>query len=252
MAQQVAGRTVCSQLLATAQQWGELPAYTDRDGGPWQTITWEQAREQALQLAAGFIALGLQPGERVARMLPNRVEHVLADVVALHAGGVPVTFYATSAPDQIAYMAADCDARIAVLDGAAELARWQPVLAELPGLAKIIVRDPAALPAGDLYLSWQDFAALGASRLAAAPEPVSRGHRTATRSFCRSPKRKPWPRPADACPASSSSRTTPPSTRRPTRRKARSCCVSCWRLPGRRPSSPRTSGSCPNMWPPLC
>ena len=174
MAQQVAGRTVCSQLLATAQQWGELPAYTDRDGGPWQTITWEQAREQALQLAAGFIALGLQPGERVALMLPNRVEHVLADFGALHAGGVPVTFYATSAPDQIAYMAADCDARIAVLDGAAELARWQPVLAELPGLAKIIVRDPAALPAGDLYLSWQDFAALGASRLAAAPEEVAR------------------------------------------------------------------------------
>src|ERR1019366_395259 len=53
--------------------------------GRGETITWEQAREEALQLAAGFIALGLQPGERVALMLPNRVEHVLADFGALHA-----------------------------------------------------------------------------------------------------------------------------------------------------------------------
>jgi len=173
MQQQVAGRTLCDELLAAAGQWGDLPAYTDRDGGPWQTITWQQAREQALQLAAGFIALGVQPGDRVALMLPNRVEHVLADFGALHAGAAAVTFYATLAPDQIAYVAADCDARVAVLDGAAELARWQPVLAQLPGLVKVIVREPAAVPAGDMFMSWQDFAALGAERLAAAPEKVA-------------------------------------------------------------------------------
>jgi len=167
------GRTLCDLLLATAQNWGDLPAYSDRDGGPWQTISWLQTRELALQVAAGFTALGLQPGERVTLMMPNRVEHVLADFGAVHAGGVPVTFYATLAADQIGYMAADCDARIAVLDGASELARWQPVLASLPGLRKIIVRDAAACPAGDLYLSWADFAAMGADRLAAAPDEVA-------------------------------------------------------------------------------
>ncbi len=168
-----AGRTLCDQLAATVQAWGDLPAYSDRDGGPWQTITWRQTREQALLLAAGFAALGLQPGERVALMLPNRVEHVLADYGAVHAGGVPVTFYATLAADQIGYVAADCDARVAVLDGADQLARWQPVLESLPGLRKIIVRDAAACPAGDTYLSWQDFTALGAARLAEAPDEVA-------------------------------------------------------------------------------
>ena len=167
------GRTLCGQLQATAGAFGDLPAYSDRDGGPWQTRTWRQTREQALALAAGFAALGLQPGERVALMMPNRVEHVLADLAALHAGGVPVTVYATLAAEQIGYVAADCDARIAVLDGADELARWQPVLAGLPGLKKIIVRDAAACPAGDLYLSWPDFAALGAARLAARPDEVA-------------------------------------------------------------------------------
>jgi len=168
------GRTLCGMLELTARQWGDEPAYSDRDDdGPWQTITWEQTRQRALELAAGLIELGLQPGERVALMLPNRVEHVLADLGAVHAGGVPVTFYATLAADQIGYVAADCEATIAVLDGASELARWKAVLSSLPRLKKIIVRDAAACQPGDQYLSWADFAALGRERHAAAPEAVA-------------------------------------------------------------------------------
>jgi long-chain acyl-CoA synthetase len=167
------GRTICDQLQSAAERWGDLPAYADRDGGPWQAITWRETRDRALRLAASFIALGLQPGEKVALMLPNRLEHVLADLGALHAGGVPVTFYPTLAADQVAYMAANCDARIAVLDGAADLARWQPVLAQLPGLRRVIVRDPETCPTGDLYLSWSEFAALGEGRPPEAAQEVA-------------------------------------------------------------------------------
>jgi len=167
------GRTICDQLRVTAERSGHEPALSNAADGGWHTLTWAQAREQALWLAAGFIALGLRPGERVALMLPNRAEHVLADFGAVHAGGVPVTFYATLAADQIAFMADDCDARIAVLDGAPELARWQPILAQLPGLKKIIVRDSAACPPGDRYLSWADFVTLGRDRYAAEPEAVT-------------------------------------------------------------------------------
>jgi long-chain acyl-CoA synthetase len=173
MEAEAAGRTVCDLLQSATERWGDLPAYSDRDGGPWQAITWRDTREQALQLAAAFVSLGLQAGETVVLMLPNRLEHVLADFGALHAGGVPVTFYPTLAPDQIAYMAANCDARIVVLDGATELARWQPVLAQLPGLKHVIVRDPDACPTGEPYLSWSDFAALGADRLPGLADEVA-------------------------------------------------------------------------------
>jgi len=171
--QEVAGRTLCDELAAAADSFGEHPAYSDRDeAGPWQTITWAQTRQAALDLAAGLIALGLQPGERVAMMLPNRLEHVLSDYAAVHAGGVPVTFYATLAPDQITYQAADCDARIAVLDGADQLARWEPALAAQPGLLKVIVRDAAACPAGDRFISWADFVAFGAEQRSADAGPL--------------------------------------------------------------------------------
>jgi long-chain acyl-CoA synthetase len=89
-----------------------------------------------LEVAAGFAALGLVPGERVALMLPNRSEHVLADLGAVHAGGVGVTLYPTLAPEQVAYVVGDCDARVAVLDGVDQLDRWQPVPDHLPGIRK--------------------------------------------------------------------------------------------------------------------
>jgi long-chain acyl-CoA synthetase len=170
----IAGRTVCDLLERTAREAADAPAFSDEAGDSWQTLTWAQARQRVIELAAGFAALGLAPGERVALMLPNRSEHVLADLAAVHAGGLGVTFYATLAPEQIAFVAGDCDARIAVLDGAAELARCQPVLGQLPGLKTIIVRDGPACPAGDRYLTWDAFAALGRQRHAEDPGLVAR------------------------------------------------------------------------------
>jgi long-chain acyl-CoA synthetase len=155
---------MCETLAMAAGTWPDRPAYSDRASpvGDWSTITWREVRERALELAAGFTALGLQPGERVALMLPNRLEHVLADLGAMHAGGVPVTFYPTLSAEQVAYQAADCDARIAVLDGAGELARWQPVLAQLPALRHVIVRDAAVCPQEKPFRTWAAFTALGA------------------------------------------------------------------------------------------
>ena len=168
-----AGRTLCDELRRVAETCGDAGAFSDEDGDGWRSLTWSQARQRVLEVAAGFAALGLAPGERVALMLPNRSEHVLADLGAVHAGGLGVTLYATLAPEQIGYVAADCDARIAVLDGAAELARWQPVMDQLPGLTRIIVRDPAACPAGDQYLTWDGLVALGRDRLAADPDEIT-------------------------------------------------------------------------------
>jgi long-chain acyl-CoA synthetase len=168
-----AGRTFCDLLAETAGQYPDHPAYSDTDGGDWQTITWQQTRQLALQVAAGLVGLGLQPGERVAMMLPNCTEHVLADLGTMHAAGVPVTFYATLAAEQIGYVAANCAAVIAVIDGAGELARWQPVLDQLPSLRTIVVRDASACPAGDKYLTWSGLLELGKRRQAEFPAEVA-------------------------------------------------------------------------------
>jgi long-chain acyl-CoA synthetase len=173
----VGGRTLCDLLSATVAEYGDLPAYSDREGDDaWQTVTWREYRDMALRLAAGLVSIGLEPGDRVAMMLPNRFEHVLADQAIVHAGGVPVTFYATLAADQIKYVAGDCNVAIAIVDGASELSRWQPLLDDLPSLRKVIVRDAEACPAGEKFMSWADFAELSqaAAQTDAAAQVASR------------------------------------------------------------------------------
>ncbi|MFG1703298.1 AMP-dependent synthetase/ligase [Nonomuraea sp. M3C6] len=177
--QQIAGRTVCEQLRQVAERHPEAPAYSDPgpEGG-WSTLTYAQARRRVLEIAAAFAALGLEPGDSVALMMVNRSEHVLADLGAVHAGGVGCTVYSTFAPDQIAFVAADVGAKFAVLGGPAELARWQPVLDRLDGLRKIIMLD--GTPSGDRFMAWADFLELGRERLVADPDLVETRSRAVT------------------------------------------------------------------------
>ncbi|MEQ4717172.1 AMP-dependent synthetase/ligase [Nonomuraea sp. B19D2] len=175
---EIAGRTVCGQLRHAAEQHPDAPAYSDPEGDGWTTLTYAQARQRVLEIAAGFAALGLRPGESVALMMVNRSEHVLADLGAVHAGGVGCTVYSTFAPEQIAFVAGDVGARYAVLGGPAELARWEPVLDRLDGLRKIIMLEGA--PAGDRFMAWQDFLELGRARLAVDPREVDTRWRAVT------------------------------------------------------------------------
>ncbi|MEV4570592.1 AMP-dependent synthetase/ligase [Nonomuraea sp. NPDC049419] len=175
---EIAGRTVCEQLAKAAEQHDDAPAYSDPEGDGWRTLTYAEARTRVLEIAAGFAALGLRPGESVALMMVNRSEHVLADLGAVHAGGVGCTIYSTFAPDQIAFVAGDVGARYAVLGGPAELARWEPVLDHLDGLRTIIMLDGA--PAGDRFMTWDAFLDLGRERLAADPGAVEARWRAVT------------------------------------------------------------------------
>ena len=181
-----AGQTLCDALAGTAEQFGDLPAYSDREtAGPVaDDHLGADQRAGARRWRAGFAELGLQPGDKVALMLPNRLEHVLADLGVLHAGGVPVTFYATLAPDQIAFMAANCDAKIAVIDGAE---RARPLAAgAVPSCRRCAGSSSGTRPRARprrRYMSWHDFATLGAQRLAEDPGPgpaPGRGHQGRT------------------------------------------------------------------------
>ncbi|NUW32163.1 long-chain fatty acid--CoA ligase [Nonomuraea sp. SMC257] len=175
----IAGRTICEQLRVTAERHPGAPAYSDPAEGGWVTLTYAEARRRVLEIAAGFAAIGLRPGETVALMMVNRSEHVLADLGAVHAGGIGCTIYSTFAAEQIAFVAADVGAVCAVLGGPAELARWRPVLDRLPALRTIVLLEGA--PAGDdRFMSWDDLLALGRDALAADPDAAEARWRAVT------------------------------------------------------------------------
>ncbi|MFJ3924746.1 AMP-dependent synthetase/ligase [Streptomyces sp. NPDC090022] len=110
----------------------------------WTTLTWAETRRTVAVLASGYAALGVGRGEHVLIMMGNRPEHWLTDLALVHLGAVPVTVYGTSAPEQIAHIARHSRARVAVVEGARELARWEPLLAD-PGvpLERLVVAEAA-------------------------------------------------------------------------------------------------------------
>lgn len=186
---EIGGLTLADWLAEAAEHHGDMPALSARaapegaDEG-WATLTWAQYRQAALETAAALADCGLRPGDVVAIMLPNRPEHLITDMAAVHAGGIPCTVYATFAPEQIEFVAADCAAAVAVLHGAAELERWRPALERLPGLHTVVLLDTAALPdapgsagsapgaCGTEFVSYNEFRRRGRSRYAADPSTV--------------------------------------------------------------------------------
>ncbi|MFF5447719.1 AMP-dependent synthetase/ligase [Streptomyces sp. NPDC012888] len=131
-------------LARNAVDHADLPALSWREGDGWSTLTWSEVRRKAAVLASGFAALGVERGEHVLLMLGNRPEHWLADLALVHLGAVPVTVYGTSAPGQIAHIARHSRARFAVVEGARELARWEPLLddPDVP-LERLVVAEAA-------------------------------------------------------------------------------------------------------------
>ncbi|MEV5976288.1 AMP-dependent synthetase/ligase [Streptomyces sp. NPDC052114] len=136
--------TLPALLLRNAEDHGDLPALSWRTGEEWTTLTWREARRKVAVLAAGYAALGVRRGEHVLMMMGNRPEHWLSDLALVHLGAVPVTVYGTAAPEQIAHIVRHSGARFAIVEGARELPRWEPLLAdESAPLERLVVVEAA-------------------------------------------------------------------------------------------------------------
>src|SRR5262245_33789087 len=96
--------TIPALLDRNARQWPDLPAIS-MVGQPGSTMTWAAVHERVAQLAAGFAAEGVRPGEVVLIMMSSRPEHWLVDLALVHLGAIPSTVYATLSPDQLRYLA---------------------------------------------------------------------------------------------------------------------------------------------------
>src|SRR5689334_4850201 len=76
--------TLGGALDAAAERWPDQEAVVIRDQGI--RMTYAALRQEADRLAAGLLALGLKPGDRVGIWSPNRIEWVLTQYATAKAG----------------------------------------------------------------------------------------------------------------------------------------------------------------------
>ncbi len=143
-----------------------------RPDGSWPVMTWREAGDEMTQLAAGLVALGLQPEDRVAIACNTRIEWILTDGAALLAGGANTTIYPSTGDEDFGYIVADSGARFLVAEDQKQADKALGQRDRLPELTRIILIDGSG--DGDLVISWDDLHQLGAEALAADPTVIER------------------------------------------------------------------------------
>lgn len=105
-----------------------------RRGKDWHPVTATQLASEIAQLAKGFVAAGVQPGDRVALMSRTRYEWMLVDLALWTAGAIPVAVYDSSSASQLEWILEDSGAVGVVVEGRDGVAMVEQIASRLPGL----------------------------------------------------------------------------------------------------------------------
>jgi long-chain acyl-CoA synthetase len=150
---------------------GEVALLSNR-----RSLTWRELEEASSRLASGYLGLGLVAGDRVASLMPNRVDLVVHYLACFKAGliATPLNYRYTAAEIDHALGVSGARALLAHVERAADVAASG--LAPGLELGTIAYRDPEPLPQGneegDADADWAgDFARL----LEAPPLPHDEG-----------------------------------------------------------------------------
>jgi long-chain acyl-CoA synthetase len=127
-------------LAVTAGQPGTAIRFPR--GGSWQEWSFEELGTGVRELALGLVAVGLEPGDRVALLAETRPEWTLADCALLAAGLVVVPVYHTNSPDECRYVIDHAGARAVICEDAAQLAKIEQVRDQLPALEHVFTIEP--------------------------------------------------------------------------------------------------------------
>lgn len=135
-----------SDLLAErVKATPQLALFAVPDGEGWRDITAADFEKQVIALAKGFVAAGIEPGDKVAFIARTTYDWTLVDFALFYAGAVMVPVYETSSPSQISWILTDSGAVACLTESADHSARLDEVRADVP-----LVRSTWEMARGDL------------------------------------------------------------------------------------------------------
>ncbi|MEU1599544.1 long-chain fatty acid--CoA ligase [Streptomyces sp. NPDC005708] len=123
----------------------ELVLFDRPTGSGWERVTAARFASDVRALAAGFLAAGIQPGDRVALLATTSYEWTLTDYALWTIGAVPVPIYDTSSAEQIRWVLEDSEAVAMVVETSDHRHRLEDIQVDLPMLEQVWQID-----AGDL------------------------------------------------------------------------------------------------------
>ncbi len=160
------GTTIVSipeRLRINARSKPNQPAYYVKQRGVWRGTGYSEYWDQVKSVAKAMIASGLEPGFKVCILGANSPHWVIFDLGAMTAGGAPAGIYQTSSPGEAGYILEHTEARLCLVDSAAQLAklRVERDAGRIQALEHVVT-VPGVTVKDALAISWESFIARGA------------------------------------------------------------------------------------------
>jgi len=145
-------------LLQNFSEYADAPAMMFKRQGSYRTISYRDLEGIALRVASNLIRAGLRPRDRIAILSQNRPEWAYADLGSLLAGAITSAIYATSLPEEAAFILQDLEASILFAEDASQLEKILAIRNRVPTVRKVFVFEEIFESPDDSWI--QPFSAL--------------------------------------------------------------------------------------------
>ncbi len=149
-------RAICDRHVGGGR---EALVYQDQNGAVTR-YSFEDLFGSSCRFANALAALGVMRGDRVAILLPQGPDALIAHLAAYRMGAIALPLFSLFGPEAVAYRLSDSEARV-VVTGDSGLTKVLPVWAGLPTLRAVINVDGGR---GQRVLGFQDLLAQASSR----------------------------------------------------------------------------------------
>ena len=160
-------------LINNANQYPDEPAISIKDvNGQWQTDSWADFFEYAMQISKSLLASGLQPNEKISIYSYNRKEWFGCYVATQMLNSVGVGVYHTCSPEEVEWVVGNSDSKIVFVgnnpndNGEAEKMpnhRLLNIIDRLTKVEVVVMMEGIDTLNHDKVIIWDEFIARGES-----------------------------------------------------------------------------------------
>ncbi len=157
-------KTIIDLFEASVSRYGDNTFLLEKHDGAFRPTTYAQARERALEIGAGLVALGIRPGEKVSILAEGCNNWILSELGMFYAGAVSVPLSVKLEESADIVFRLSHSETVAVLASTSQMAKVRAARRELPGLRHVVLIDNMSA-AGEGEITLAEVAAMGRIRL---------------------------------------------------------------------------------------
>jgi long-chain acyl-CoA synthetase len=144
---QLPAKETLPALIRRSLSYSRESVLVERAGETWKPASSDALLARITRLACAIRDAGLRQGDRVALIAADCVDWIVADFAVLFAGCVVVPVFPTQAPDQIAYILENSEAKLIFADTLLAAERLRALAVKLPPLVVFESKDEGSLTA---------------------------------------------------------------------------------------------------------